>query len=225
MPNQYIVQRLSGIQTILKGVHASSGAVGSNTRGNERQAFVQNFLSNVLPPIYRFGTGDATDHSGNLSGQLDVVVEYPFTPSLPSVSGDPVTRLYLAEAIAAVIEVKSDVSAQWQQVQQTASKLAPLRRSFGSIVAFGSSGPLDRIPFFVVGYTGWQTLTAVERAISHNPDVAGILVIDPGIFVSSSSCGGLKATGPVALWGLVCALHQVTRSLMVATANPADYMK
>ena len=49
-----------------------------------------------LPPIYRFGTGDATDSTGNKSGQLDVVVEYPFSPSLPVV-GTGQSRLYLAE--------------------------------------------------------------------------------------------------------------------------------
>ena len=56
------------------------------------------------------GTGDATDAGGNRSGQLDVVVEYPFAPSLPL--GVGTTRLYLAEGVAAVVEVKSDAAGQ-----------------------------------------------------------------------------------------------------------------
>jgi hypothetical protein len=101
-----VFQRLAGIQQILKGVHAASDPLSAASRGAERQAFIDSFLANVLPPVYRFGTGDATDKQGNRSGQLDVVVEYPFSPTLPGVGASTPTRLYLAEGIAAVIEVK-----------------------------------------------------------------------------------------------------------------------
>jgi hypothetical protein len=37
------------------------------------------------------------------------VVEFPFSPTLPSVGSTPATRLYLAEGVAAVIEVKGSV--------------------------------------------------------------------------------------------------------------------
>ena len=105
MPNQHVFQRLSGLQTILNGIHQSSVGLSSATIGGERAAFIDQFLSKVLPPIYRFGSGDVTDSSGAKSGQLDVVVEYPFAPSLPTV-GSGQSRLYLAESAAAVIEVK-----------------------------------------------------------------------------------------------------------------------
>lgn len=111
MTNRYILQRLTGLQSILKGVHQSSVGLSSATMGQERAAFIDEFLAKVLPPIYRFGTGDATDAAGARSGQLDVVVEYPFAPSLPIV-GAGQSRLYLAESIAAAIEVKSDLSGQ-----------------------------------------------------------------------------------------------------------------
>ena len=57
MPNPHVVQRLVGIQQILAGVHQASASLSSSSRGNEREAFNDEFLSNVLPPIYRFGTG------------------------------------------------------------------------------------------------------------------------------------------------------------------------
>ncbi len=118
------------------GVHQAGSSLSNNSRGNERQGFIDSFLGNVLPPLYRFGTGDATDAHGARSGQLDVVVEYPISPSLP-VTGGSATRLYLAESIAAVIEVKSDVAKQWQQAQQTASQLAPLQRAFEARMTMG----------------------------------------------------------------------------------------
>jgi hypothetical protein len=123
MPNEYVVQRLMGMQSILNGVHQSGGGLSSATIGQERAAFIDQFLSGVLPPIYRFGSGDATDAAGNKSGQLDVVVEYPFAPSLPIV-GAGQSRLYLAESVAAVIEVKSNLAGQWSQAVGT----APLSR-------------------------------------------------------------------------------------------------
>jgi hypothetical protein len=62
----------------------------------------------VLPPIYRFGTGVITDVGGNLTGQVDIVMEFPLTASFPMPAGKQ--RLYLAESVAAVIEVKSNLS-------------------------------------------------------------------------------------------------------------------
>src|SRR5438874_4802482 len=114
MPNQHVLQRLTGLQSILKGVHQSSVGLSSATTGQERAAVIDEFLGKVLPPIYRFGTGDATDANGTRSGQLDVVVEYPFAPPLPTV-GAGQTRLYLAESVAAVMKVKSNLSGHWGQ--------------------------------------------------------------------------------------------------------------
>jgi hypothetical protein len=99
--------------------------------GNEREAFLHAFLGDVLPPHLRFGTGDATDQSGERSGQLDIVVEYPFVPSLPLVAGRS-PRLYLAEGIVAVVEVKSDLTKQWNEVGLTARGLNNLTRNYGT---------------------------------------------------------------------------------------------
>jgi hypothetical protein len=110
MPNAHVLQRLDGIRDQLMAVHKTSIPMSNATKRAEREAFINQFLSKVLPPVYRFGGGDATDAAGHRSGQLDVVVEYPFGPTLPSVAGE--TRLYLAESVAAVIEVKSSLPAQ-----------------------------------------------------------------------------------------------------------------
>src|SRR5262245_51945897 len=154
MPNNHVLQRLTGIQAILRGVHQAGAQMSASSRGGERQAFIDYFLENVLPPIYRFGTGDATDATGKYSGQLDIVVEYPFSPALPlsvPVIGGT-TRLYLAESIAAVIEIKSNVSAQWDEARRTAEKLAPLRRSIIPGMTMGKVP--ENIPFFIASYTG-----------------------------------------------------------------------
>jgi len=131
MPNLHVQARLEGIQKILNGAYHANSTMSSASKGAERAAFIDEFLSKVLPSPYRFGTGDATDRNGKRSGQLDVVVEYPFIPSLPIV-GTGTSRLYLAESVAAVVEVKSDVAAQWSEVVHTARQLEPLQRQFGA---------------------------------------------------------------------------------------------
>ena len=223
MKNIYVEQRLAGIQTILNGVHQQGSALSASSRGSERQGFIDDFLSRVLPPIFRFGTGDATDSQGNRSGQLDVVVEYPIAPTLPSVGGSAPTRLYLAEAVAAVIEVKSNVSSQWSEAQRTSDLLSPLRRSYGASMTMGGFPPSPTIPLFVAGYTGWKTMSSVQSHLNANPNVSGILVIDAGLFASSSQFGAVQATGPWALWGLIGILHLITNSLQAASTNPFDY--
>src|SRR5262245_9616236 len=112
MASDAIRDRLAGIQQMLLGARAAGSSLSTATKGREREAFVNGFLTEVLPPHFRFGSGDLIDHERSRSGQLDIVVEYPFLPSLPlGVGGSP--RLYLAEGIVAVIEVKSNVDSQW----------------------------------------------------------------------------------------------------------------
>lgn len=221
MPNQYVDQRLAGIQTILNGVHQAGVGMSSNSIGSERQAFIQDFLANVLPPSYRFGSGDATDATGLRSGQLDVVIEHPFAPSLPGV-GSGSTRLYLAECIAAVVEVKSNVASQWGQALHTAAALKPLRRQYQSSMVMGMP-PSPDIPFFVAGYTGWATLATVQSNLASAPNVDGVLIIDKGIFVASPRYGGLVGSGPMALWAFISLLHAITNSLQAASTNPLAY--
>lgn len=220
MENRHVLERLRGIQQILRGVHQAGAQMSADTKGQERAAFVDQFLSQVLPLPYRFGKGDATDIAGRRSGQLDVVVEYPFSPSLPL--GVGTSRLYLAEGVAAVIEVKSDVAGQWTEVERTARLLAPLTRKMGMLMTTGSE-PTPNIPLFVVGYTGWTQLETVQRHLQAAPEVAGVLVIDPGVFVSNARFGGIKATGPWAMWGLVSSLYGAVSSLLAAANEPLRY--
>jgi hypothetical protein len=222
MANQHVISRLAGIRAQLMAAHQASIALSNVSKGAEREAFVNDFLANVLPPIYRFGTGDATDIAGNRSGQLDVVVEYPFSPTLPSV-GQNRTRLYLAESVAAVIEVKSTLPGQWSEVQRTLAALRPLRRSFGARMTMGMAPP-DTLPLFVASYTGWKLTETVVEHVKNNPGIGGILIIDAGIFAAADMFGGWVAVGPAALWGLICCLHMVTNSLQAASTDPLDYL-
>jgi hypothetical protein len=111
MPNAHLVERLTAVQDALLALHRGGGPLSSSSKGREREHFIGEFLRKVLPPVHRFGSGDIIDSAGQKSGQADIVVEHPLLPSLPHPGGK--VRMYLAESVAAVIEVKSDLSSQW----------------------------------------------------------------------------------------------------------------
>ena len=220
MQNPHLDERLRGIQAILNGVHLASGPLSNSSKGREREAFIDQFLSQVYPTPFRFGSGDITDKTGKRTGQLDVVVEYPFSPSLPIV-GTSSTRLYLAEGVAAVIEVKSDVSAQWDEVIASAKRLQPIRREIHSTMSLGAP-PGSQIPLFAVGYKGWKDVETVKRKL--DPDlVQGILVIDPGVFASTAEYRGIEAGHCWALWGFISSLHWAATRLLSGSSDPLEY--
>jgi hypothetical protein len=85
--------------------------------------------------------------------------------------------LYLAEGIVAVVEVKSNVASQWDEVLATAGQLTTLSRAYGSGVSIGPrAGP--KIPLYAVGYKGWTDFASLKNRLEANPEVSGILVID-----------------------------------------------
>lgn len=220
---------------MLMGAHRAGGAVSSASRGNEREAFINGFLSEVLPPQFRFGSGDATDNKGRRSGQLDIVVEYPFLPSLPIVAGRS-PRLYLAEGIVAVIEVKSNLVSQWDEVTQTAQQLKSIQRDF-QYERGVSIGPraTPSIPLFVVGYSGWKTFSKVKEHVDLNKGINGVLVIENGHFfgqylylneydVEQVPFTRQASDSPMALWELITCIHYAGSMVTSVTKNvPKKY--
>lgn len=219
--NQFIASRLTGIRAMLMGAHFAGSNMSTASRGSERETFVDKFLCEVFTPQFRFGDGDITDNSGNRSGQLDVVIEYPWVPSLP-VIGSNRPRLYLAEGVAAVIEVKSNLASQWGEVKSTSSQLKKLKRQYGGGITAGFRPP-EQIPLFAVGYTGWKTIDTLQQRLNEG-FVEGILVIDAGLFISLPLFQGIRAEGDWSLWGLVACLHRVTSVLStMAQEAPLTY--
>ncbi len=221
--NELILQRLEGIRRTLVAVDSAGAPLSAASRGREREEFVHTFLREVFPPPYRFGSGDITDRSGERSGQADIVVEYPFLPSVPLFAGSS-SRLYLAEGVAAVVEVKSDVSAQWEEVVTSVSALRRIRRSLkGAVVQIGDIS--EDVPFFAVGYRGWQRPETIREHLQAL-DIDGVLVIDPGIYVSNQRFSDpVELSGPSALWGFISSLHETMTCIRVMDVDPHEYIK
>jgi hypothetical protein len=211
--NKHLVERLEGIRQELICSHAAGKMMSSATKGREREAVVGRFLEKVLPNPIRFGSGDITDSYGKKSGQLDVVAEYPFVPSFPSLSSEP--RLYLAEGVIAVVEVKSNLAKQWNEVENTARMLSPLRRRPYVSLTIGEN-PSERVPLFAVGFEGWKQQEVLKEKVTTGV-VDGALIIESGDFYGGTpeAIGGMKifASGGLGLFALALVLQQLASSV------------
>jgi hypothetical protein len=189
-----LYQRLQELHTRMLAAHAARRQTLSANAAGGRDLFVASFLSEVFPSAFRFESGDVLDVHGHQSGTLDILIESPFVPCFPAGSE---SRGYLAEGVAAALEVEPNLAAAWEGVLATAGRLAPLRRNFGSFRSAGPA-PMRRIPFFAVGYSGWTDPEAVKQRLGDG-ELDGILVIEPAIFASGPAFGGVVARGPWAL--------------------------
>lgn len=220
MQNSHLHSRLSSIQKQLIA-HHEGGSPSSTSKGREREDFINSYLEKIMPPVFRFGSGEAIDANNKVTGQLDLVVEYPLFPSLPQPGGKP--RLYVAESIAAVIEVKSDLSTQWEEVLSTAKAVKDLYRGWGGNILIGDERFAKTIPVFAVGYKGWAKEETVRSKLIDS-GVDAILVIDPGIFVANELFSLKKSfQGPWALWGFFTCLYLAFDSIKVLQADLENY--
>lgn len=77
-------------------------------------------------------------------------MEFSFLPTLPAIAGKE--PLYLAEGVAALVKVKSNLAKEWEDVQRKASTVKNLRRQFW-VPGFTPFGPPpEQIPYLAVGH-------------------------------------------------------------------------
>ena len=187
MAKNHLISRLDAILKQLIAAYQGSSPMGSTIKGYEREYFIDIFLRNCLPSHLRLGSGEVTDRDEKKTGQLDIIIEQPFSPSLPLL-GSSRQRLYFAEGVGAVIEVKSDLQKQWDEVVRTAQKVESQ-----TIMGGSSSGiverrfPKGKIPFIAVGYRGWKKSKVIEnKRRDHQRTIDGILQLEPARFVVCS---------------------------------------
>lgn len=214
-PNPHVLQRLTAIQQSLMAQRDGAVGLPSAVAGPEREVFLRAYLQTVFPAHRRFSTGVITDVEGRISGQVDIAVEFGFSPSFPM----PVTdqRLLLAESVALVIEVKSDLTRQWKEVVATTREVKKLKRELNAVI-FGA-GPPNYIPTLAVGYRGHSTVDGLVGRLDSTPEDSrpdGALVIESGCFAGF----GMTAHGPAGLYALALAIDAVLRQLLLMVRRP-----
>jgi hypothetical protein len=198
-----LAKRVMGLQRILMAHHQAGAMLANASKGMERETLIREFLEKVFPLPYRFGSGTMVDSTNASSGQLDIVVEFPFWPSFPNPGGSQ--RLYLADSVAFVVEAKSDLSSQWDQVEQSVAKARPLRRFWrGHVTLSGPAFAIEdesqsRVPFVAVGFCGHSTIESLEKRMNETPEERrpdAALVIESGAYKNSiTGRRGLSADG------------------------------
>ncbi len=199
--------------------HSGGRGLPNATAGNEREIFLREFLLRLFPAHRRFATGAITDSTGAITGQVDIAVEYGVVPSFPMPSTDD--RLLLAESVALVIEVKSNLSAQWEQVCKTTARVKSLRRHLNPIMTFGE-GPPTSIPCIAVGYTGHSTIDGLTDRLASTPETRppdAALVIESGCY----SGFGLTTSGAFGLYALCLGINHILITLGFAEPNLLSY--
>jgi len=144
-------------------------------------------------------------------------MELPFAPNFPMPAGDQ--RLYLAEFVAAVIEVKSNLSSQWSEVESTVAAVRTLRRDLREPKRFIEESPPDTepqlkvsdiIPCYVAAYTGHTTTEGLQERL------ASILL--PRVDVTCTSWGERRNVRHMHLRPLSCGFL-VKPSIMLQTVQ------
>jgi hypothetical protein len=220
-----VENRLEAIREQLIAGHRAGIGMSSATKGKEREGFVSGFLELVFPQSFRFGTGDVVDQSGQRSGEVDIVVEFPFGPSFPALGGGP--RLYPAEGVAAVIEVKSDLSSQRAEVVSSASRVKALAPQHKPLVVVGRGVP-KKVPYFAVGYAGWQT-DAGPVGLAQTGVVDCVYEINAGRCTAAGDFVGAGQIavydGPTALVVFVELVRLSLSRLLMADASLLPYLQ
>lgn len=144
----------SRLDSVLKMMNANYSGVAhspSAVKGNARANFINNYLEKVIPQGCRISTsGEIIDNLGGNTGELDIIIENGYFPSIPIV-GETSSRLFFSEGVAAVIEVKSNIQGQWSEVIQTGEKVRKITRNIQASFAssFNQHNPMRlniRIP-------------------------------------------------------------------------------
>jgi hypothetical protein len=143
LASQPVLNRLAGIHKAMLSSYEAGNEMSSSTKGSERELFVHAFLSQALPTHYRLASGDIINAYGKRSGQIDIVVESTSHYSFPVHANGP--RLYLAEGVAAAIEVKSNIQKQWDEVERSVTALQQLRKRLRQEYLTDEIGKLEAV--------------------------------------------------------------------------------
>jgi len=249
MVNQYVEQRLKGLLMGLNSIAVATELSAAAAKGAGRAEFVNKFLKEVIPTGLRISqSGEITDSLGNITGELDIIIENGHFPSIP-LSGDT-SRVFFAEGVAAVIEVKSNLSNQWDQAIDTGNKLNLIERQLAGNMTMSNSGgmiiqssvastnsdlprlqpaPLDilkrKVPYFIVGYKGWSDpLTLANKFAENLETVSGVLQLDKGIYIGHPMLGD-SLNGSLSLLAFINAIYKASSYIQMATADLSNYGK
>lgn len=219
--NPHLLKRLQSIQETLESQHANVESLPDARQGWQSKLFLAEFLNKVFPGPDRFSTGSVMDSDGNLATEVDIAVVHPNAPSFP-MSGPSQDRLLMAEGVAMIIEVCSDLSTHLAAIGSTVRRIRRLRRRTDQLITPGRRFP-EQVPVVAVGYGGFQDFDRLRRrmgAISGDYRPNGALIIEPGLFEGF----GIRAKGAVALYALCMVINRSLHQMNNVAPDLGNYV-
>ncbi|MER0399082.1 DUF6602 domain-containing protein [Vibrio vulnificus] len=190
--NHLFKKKLENIHSNLMECYRDSQSYSSSITGAEREVVNKELLSLILPPGYRIGSGAIVDADSNETGQIDAVIEQPFSLSFPICSDT--NRLYLADTVGAAFEIKSNL---YNQKDDAINKIREIKKLKRFHVEGGEHVFFDKleIPSFIIGFKGHNTTESLEDTFmpARTRHVAnGVLNVESELFCGRSSDGNWR---------------------------------
>ena len=212
-------------QEELYNAFETSAALGHSVpKGNERELIASQFLIQHMPPavvptqgvLIDQNTVDFTSLSQTTSTQLDLLLVMSHLPQLTLYGG---TKLFFAESVVAVLEVKTKLSlSEIDTILTHCRKVKQRKRQvFGLYWAESddkTTGPSENVPYYVVSFDTSKNALDVMTILKKRGEEEGLSEEDQralypdGIFVLNPD------TGTVELKDL--GLHKLRTDLRVA---------
>jgi len=218
-------KKIENLHSNLMECYRDSSNYSPTITGFEREIFQSALLSKILPNNYRFGCGTITDHRGKETGQVDCVIELPFSISFPISSGH--TRLYLADTVGAAFEVKSNLSTQWDSAVAKIKEIKSLNRYKLKEADLTLLNDL-KIPTFIIAYKGFSNIETIYNRLGNMQPIDwpnGIFIIESGIFVSPNGIKGqYECTGNgTSTLGFISCLYETLQQYAKLNVNLNGY--
>jgi hypothetical protein len=227
MQNKELLRKkIDGIYSNLMNCYTDTQNYSPSITGAEREIFHKELLSKILPNNYRVGAGTITDSFGKETGQIDAVIELPFSLSFPISSVE--NRLYLADTIGAAFEIKSNLYNQWDDA---ISKIIEIRELSRYNIKKDEFAMLDdlKIPSFIISYKGFNNLDTIFKrlnSVAQKDWPNGIWIIESGVFygrIGSTVYESETKTGSI--MAFISCLYESLKSYASNTANLNTYFK
>ncbi|WP_394847350.1 hypothetical protein LZC95_07780 [Pendulispora brunnea] len=159
MAHPRLIRFFNGAVDELRGAYTKSEGSPTACMGSLREEGIRRAIEHSLPSVARLYSGEIIDPYGGQSGQLDGIVVHATGSALATAPND--VRIALAEGVLAILESKSDIGGQWDEILRTLAKVRALRRHDGAPQGGIMVGQADEsaevhIPFIVMGRTGWK---------------------------------------------------------------------
>lgn len=219
-------RKIENLHSNLMECYRDSANYSSSITGFEREIFHSYLLSKILPSNYRIGSGTITDHRGIETGQIDCVIELPFSVSFPISSGH--TKLYLADTVGAAFEIKSNLSTQWNDAIKKIKEIKDLNRYMLKEGDFALLNDL-KIPTFIIAYKGFTNIETIFDKLSEMQPrdwPNGIFIIESGIFIGlNGNKGQYECVGKgESMLGFISYLYETLQHYSKLNANLNAYL-